>query len=139
MPILPNLLTTDQLGRLIYEIRSERVTLDSDLAAIYGVSTKRLLEHVRRNVDRFPHDFAFQITRREQDLLTSQIATLKTGRGQHRKYRPYVFTEHGAIMVTKVLNTSSAVTDEYDVRGRRWIDCIGRLVRRPSDREIASQ
>jgi len=72
--------------------------LDSDLATIYGVSTKRLLEQVRRNVDRFPYDFAFQITHREQDLLRSQIATLKTGRGQHRKYRPYVFTEHGAIM-----------------------------------------
>jgi len=68
MPIPPNPLTTDQLGRLIYEVRGERVMLDSDLATIYGVSTKRLLEQVRRNVDRFPHDFAFQITHREQDL-----------------------------------------------------------------------
>jgi phage regulator Rha-like protein len=83
--------------------------LDSDLAAIYGVSTKRLLEQVRRNLDRFPHDFAFRITREEREVLRSQIATLKTGRGQHRKYLPYVFTEHGAIMAANVLNSTRAV------------------------------
>jgi hypothetical protein len=113
--------------------------LDSDLAAIYGVSTKRLLEQVRRNLDRFPHDFAFRITREEHEVLRSQIATLKTGRGQHRKYLPYVFTEHGAIMAANVLNSRQARVHEYDVRGRRWIDCIGRMVMRPSDRESASQ
>jgi len=83
--------------------------LDSDLAAIYGVSTKRLLEQVRRNLDRFPLDFAFRITREEHEVLRSQIATLKTGRGQHRKYLPYVFTEHGAIMAANVLNSRQAV------------------------------
>jgi hypothetical protein len=91
-----NQLSIDQLSQLIYEIRGEKVILDSDLARLYGVTTKRLLEQVRRNLDRFPHDFAFQVTREEHEILRSQIATLKTGRGQHRKYRPYVFTEHQA-------------------------------------------
>jgi hypothetical protein len=76
----PNKLTTDYLGRLIYEIRGQRVMLDSDLAAIYGVSTKRLLEQVRRNLDRFPHDFAFQITRKEHEVLRSQFATASQSR-----------------------------------------------------------
>ena len=83
--------------------------LDSDLAEIYDVSTKRLLEQVRRNLDRFPRDFAFQITRDEHQVLRSHIATLKTGRGQHRKYLPFVFTEHGAIMAANVLNSPRAV------------------------------
>ena len=93
--------------------------LDSDLAAIYGVSTKRLLEQVRRNLDRFPRDFAFQITRGEQETLRSQIATLAvqnlrpqsaTSRSHGgRRYLPYVFTEHGAIMAANVLNSRRAV------------------------------
>ncbi len=102
-------LTTNQLGELIYEIRGQRVMLDSDLAGIYNVSPKRLLEQVRRNLDRFPRDFAFQITPNEHLALRSQIATLKTGRGQHRKYLPFVFTEHGAIMAANVLNSPRAV------------------------------
>jgi len=104
-----NRLSADRLGQLIYEIRGQRVMLDSDLAKIYGVSTKRLLEQVRRNLSRFPRDFAFQLTWKEQDFLRSQIATLKAGRGQHRKYRPYVLTEHGAIMAANVLNSKRAV------------------------------
>jgi phage regulator Rha-like protein len=98
-----------ELERLIYELRGQKVMLDSDLAAIYNVTTKRLLEQVRRNLDRFPSDFAVQITRQEYVVLRSQIATLKTGRGQHRKYLPYVFTEHGAIMAANVLNSARAV------------------------------
>ena len=121
----PNNLTTDQLGRLIYEIRGQRVMLDSDLAAIYGVETKALNRAVKRNADRFPKDFMFQISSREwQNLkyqigtsssggkpedLRYQIGTLKISRGQHRKYLPYVFTEHGAIMAANVLNSARAV------------------------------
>ncbi len=71
----PNKLTTDYLGRLIYEIRGQRVMLDSDLAAIYGVSTKRLNEQFRRNRKRFPDDFAFQLTAEEASSIRSQIAT----------------------------------------------------------------
>jgi hypothetical protein len=109
MPKSSNKLTTDQLGRLIYEIRGERVMLDSDLASIYGVETKALNRAVKRNRDRFPKDFVFQLTQDESERLRYQIGILKTGRGQHRKYLPYVFTEHGAIMAANVLNSPRAV------------------------------
>jgi hypothetical protein len=96
-----NKLNIDQLGQLIYEIRGQRVMFDSDLASIYGVETKALNRAVKRNLDRFPKDFVFQLTRRESEVLRYQIGTLKTGRGQHRKYLPYAFTEHGAIIGCK--------------------------------------
>lgn len=83
--------------------------LDADLAQLYGVQTKRLNEQVKRNAPRFPADFIFQLTEEEFDSLRSQFATLKTGRGQHRKYLPYVFTEHGAIMAAMVLNSPHAM------------------------------
>jgi phage regulator Rha-like protein len=83
--------------------------LDSDLAAIYGVETKALNRAVKRNADRFPKDFMFQLTRQESEVLRYRFGTLKTGRGQHRKYLPYVFTEHGAIMAANVLNSRQAV------------------------------
>jgi hypothetical protein len=83
--------------------------LDSKLAALYGVTTKRFNEQVRRNQKRFPADFMFQLTSEESSALRSQFATLKPGRGQHRKYLPYVFTEHGAIMVATILNNPRAV------------------------------
>jgi len=95
--------------RRILLARGQKVLLDSDLASLYGVTTKRLNEQVKRNIDRFPEDFMFQLTADEHDALRSQIATLKTGRGQHRKYPPFVFTEHGAIMAASVLNTSQAI------------------------------
>ena len=78
----------------IVEIRGQRVLLDSDLAALYGVSTKRLNEQVRRNAERFPHDFLLELSNQEVAALRSQFATLKTGRGAHRKYPPMAFTEH---------------------------------------------
>ena len=94
---------------LIRDIRGERVILDADLARIYGVPTKRLNEQVRRNAERFPQDFLFRLTEAETESLRSQIATLKSGRGQHRKYLPYAFTEHGAIMAANVLSSRRAV------------------------------
>jgi ORF6N domain len=109
MPKSSKKLTTDQLGRLIYEIRGERVMLDSDLASIYGVETKSLNRAVKRNAERFPRDFMFQISADEWQNLRYQFGTLKTGRGRHRKYLPYVFTEHGAIMAANVLNSPRAV------------------------------
>ena len=93
----------------IRTIRGQRVILDSDLARIYGVTTKRLNEQVRRNAKRFPSDFLFQLTPAEADSLRSQIATLKTGRGQHRKFLPYAFTENGAVMAANILNSPAAV------------------------------
>jgi hypothetical protein len=95
--------------RLIHVIRGQKVMLDSDLARLYGVSTKRLNEQVKRNAERFPSDFMFQLTAAEVASLRSQIATLKSGRGSHRKYLPYVFTEHGALMLASVLNSPVAI------------------------------
>jgi phage regulator Rha-like protein len=95
---------------LLHELRGERIILDADLARIYGVPTKRLNEQVRRNAERFPADFAFRLTDDEARQLLrsrSQFATLK--RGQNIKYRPYAFTEHGAIMAANVLNSPQAV------------------------------
>ena len=83
--------------------------LDSDLAAIYGVSTSRFNEAVKRNKNRFPADFMFQLTAEENASLRSQFAILETGRGRHRKYRPYAFTEHGALMAANILNSPRAV------------------------------
>ncbi len=103
-----NKLTTDQLGRLIYEIRGERVMLDSDLASIYGVETKALNRTVKRNRDRFPKDFMFQISADEWQNLKYQIGTSSSGHGGRRR-RPYAFTEHGAIMAANVLNSARAV------------------------------
>jgi hypothetical protein len=94
-----------QLG--ICSIRGHKVLLDSDLAQLYGVNIKRLNEQVKRNRDRFPADFMFRLTREEYDSLRSQFATLK--RGRHRKYLPYAFTEHGAIMAASVLNSLRAI------------------------------
>jgi hypothetical protein len=92
----------------IYTIRDVRVILDSDLARLYGVPTKRLLEQVRRNAGRFPEDFAFRLRHEEHVVLRSQIATLKAGRGQHRKYLPFAFTEHGALQAANVINSPQA-------------------------------
>ena len=93
-------------GRIL-TVRGERVLLDSDLAALYGVTTKRLNEQVKRNRARFPPDFVFQLTEQEGAILRSQIAT-SNGHGG-RRYAPYVFTEHGAIMAAGVLNSETAV------------------------------
>lgn len=92
---------------LILTIRGQRVMLDSDLARIYGVELKRLNEQVKRNATRFPVDFAFQIEREELPILKSQIAT-SSSHGGARKL-PWVFTEHGAIMLASVLNSPIAV------------------------------
>jgi len=107
--VVPAAPAVESISLSIAALRGQRVILDSDLAALYGVETKRFNEAVKRNAARFPADFMFQLTAEESDSLRSQIATLKTGRGQHRKYLPYVFTEHGAIMAAMVLNSPRAV------------------------------
>jgi hypothetical protein len=93
----------------IYLIRGQKVMLDSDLAELYEVSTHRLNEQITRNLSRFPDDFVFRLTRAEADSLRSQNAILKLGRGQHRKYRPRAFTEHGILMLSSVLRSERAV------------------------------
>jgi hypothetical protein len=112
-------LALQKIAPLIHEVRGERVILDSDLARIYGVTTKRLNEQVKRNSERFPDDFMFQLTiedgkslqasesRFATASLRSQIATSSLHGG--RRYLPYAFTEHGAIMAANVLNSKEAV------------------------------
>lgn len=99
----------EHIARSILVLRGHKVILDADLAALYGVETRRLNEQVKRNIERFPEDFMFQLSAEEWNALRSQIAILKTGRGQHRKYRPLAFTEHGAIQAANVLNSPRAV------------------------------
>jgi len=100
------------IARLIHSLRDQRVILDSDLARIYEVETRALNQAVRRNQDRFPPEFLFQLTADETSnllRLRSQTVILKAGRGQHRKYLPFAFTEHGALMAATVLNSPQAV------------------------------
>lgn len=106
VPIVP----ADSVESRILTLRGQKVILDSDLAAIYGVTTKRLNEQVKRNAKRFPADFMFRLSRDEAEALVrsrSQNATLK--RGQNIKFLPYVFTENGAVMAANVLNSPQAV------------------------------
>lgn len=96
------------IERKIFMIRGHKVMLDADLAELYSVSTKRLNQQIGRNLERFPADFMFQLTAEESSALRLQIATSKKGRGG-RRYTPYAFTEHGAIMAANVLNTKRAI------------------------------
>jgi len=98
----------ERIASRIYLIRGEKVMLDNDLAELYGVPTSRLNEQFKRNRDRFPEDFAFQLTKDEFDSLMSQIAISKPGRGGRRKL-PWVFTEHGVAMLSSVLRSKRAV------------------------------
>ena len=102
------LVPVHDITRTILVLRGQRVLLDAELAALYGVTTKRLNEQVRRNLDRFPADFMFQLTAAEATALRSQFATSNTKRGG-RRYLPYAFTEHGAIQAANVLNSPRAV------------------------------
>ena len=97
------------IERRIYLVRDQKVMLDEDLAELYDVPTSRLNEQVTRNLDRFPEDFMFQLSREEALSLRSQNAILKSGRGQHRKYVPRAFTEHGILMLSSVLRSERAV------------------------------
>jgi hypothetical protein len=117
------LVAFERVQQTIIVLRGQRVILDADLARLYGVTTKRLKEQVRRNRERFPEDFMFELTREEATSLRSQFATLDAGetehslrsqivtsrRGKHSKYLPHAFTEHGAIMAATVLNSKEAV------------------------------
>ena len=133
-------LPVDGIERVIFPARGHKVILDSDLAALYGVETRRLNEQVKRNSSRFPTDFAFQVTRDEHAALRSQIAILKGGRGEHRKYLPWVFTEHGALMAANVLNSPRAVQmSVYVVRAflrlREWVAGQAELVAKLAELE----
>ena len=126
-------------GRILF-LRKQKVLLDTDLAALYEVPVKRLNEQVKRNAGRFPPDFAFQLTGKEHEALRSQNATLKKGRGEHRKYLPWAFTEHGALMAASVLNSPRAVEMSIMVvrafvRLRRMISTHADLARKIEEME----
>jgi len=116
------LVPAERIEKAIYLIRGERVMLDRDLAKLYGVPTKAFNQAVKRHAERFPPDFMFQLTSEEArawwlevatNRLRSQIVTLK--RGQHIKYRPYVFTEHGILMLSSVLNSERAIQVNIEI------------------------
>ena len=120
------------IERRIHIVRGQRVMLDSDLAALYGVETKVLNQAVQRNADRFPEDFMFQMTLQEVAALRSQIVTSNEGRGG-RRYQPRVFTEHGIAMLSSVVNSPTAVRVNIQiirtfVRLRRLLATPGELV-----------
>lgn len=103
-----SLLAARPVESLIRVIRGQKVILDADLAALYEVETRTLNQAVRRNLERFPEDFMFQLTAEEAEDLRSQFVISKAGRGG-RRYRPYVFTEHGVLMLSSVLKSQRAV------------------------------
>jgi hypothetical protein len=99
----------EHIKNSILEIRGKKVMLDMDLAKIYEVETRALKQAVRRNLDRFPEDFMFQLTKEEWSILRSQIVTLEVGKGNHPKFLPFAFTEQGVAMLSAVLNSQRAV------------------------------
>lgn len=104
-----SIVTRERIEKKIYLIRNQKVMIDQDLAELYNVSTGRLNEQVKRNLERFPKDFMFPLSKTEYNTIRSQIAILKTGRGKHRKYLPYAFTEQGVTMLSSVLKSKRAV------------------------------
>jgi aromatic ring-opening dioxygenase LigB subunit len=124
-----------EIAHRIHLIRGLRVILDSDLAAFYVKTTKRFNQQVTRNAERFPRDFMFLLNDDEFESLRLQIATLKTGRGRHRKYLPRVFTEHGAIIAATLLNSQRAT--EISVHVVRAFIELRALV--ATNRELASK
>ncbi|MNQ67413.1 ORF6N domain protein [compost metagenome] len=104
LPIIPDNILVNKID----ELRGLKVMLDSDLAELYGVETKVLNQSIRRNIERFPNDFMFELTAEEWESLRSQFVTSKKGRGG-RTYLPHVFTEHGILMLSSVLNSRQAI------------------------------
>ena len=122
----------EKIQQMVHVVRGQRVMLDFDLALLYGVPTKRLNEQVRRNQERFPEDFAYQLTQQELTDLMSQNATSNSGRGGRRKL-PWAFTEHGVAMLSSVLRSPTAVRVNIEimrifVRLRRLMATPGELV-----------
>lgn len=125
-------LPSEQIERAIKIVRGQRVLLDSDLAQLYGVTTKALNQAVKRNLERFPDDFAYQLTANELTSLKSQIVTSKATRGG-RRYSTWAFTEHGVAMLSSVLRSPTAVQVNIEimrafVRLRRLLATPGELV-----------
>jgi hypothetical protein len=112
---MKSLIPVETIEKKILLIRDEKVILDSDLAELYEVQVKVLNQAVKRNIERFPVDFMFQLTTEESEFLRSQLVTLKTGRGTYRKYLPYAFTEQGVAMLSSVLNSERAIKVNIEI------------------------
>jgi phage regulator Rha-like protein len=104
---MKELMPVEIIEKKIYLIRGNKILLDSDLAELYGVEVKQLKRQVRRNINRFPEDFMFELQKEEYESLRSHLGTLK--RGEHAKYLPYAFTEQGVAMLSSVLNSDRAI------------------------------
>ncbi|MCZ4243004.1 ORF6N domain-containing protein [Pedobacter punctiformis] len=105
--ISPAIIPNEVIVNKIYLFRGVKVMLDSDLAELFGVETKQLKQQVRRNIERFPEHFMFELSREENEVLRSQFVTLK--HGQHSKYLPFAFSEHGILQLSNVLKSKRAV------------------------------
>jgi hypothetical protein len=110
-----SLVPIERIEQRILRIREHNVMLDVDLAALYEVEVKVLNQAVKRNIERFPDDFMFQLTADEDVSLRSQFVTLEIGRGRHRKYLPYAFTEQGVAMLSSVLRSPRAVQVNIEI------------------------
>lgn len=110
-----SLLSEETISNKIYFIRNQKVMLDSDLASLYQIETKVLKQAVKRNLSRFPEDFMFELTKIEYDSLRSQFVTLKKGRGEHQKYLPFAFTEHGILMLSSILKSDKAIQTNIQI------------------------
>ena len=111
-----------RVQQMIHVILCERVILDRDLAALYGVETKNLKRQVKRNIERFPADFMIELTREEYNSLRCQNGTIENGRGEHSKYLPYAFTENGVAMLSSVLTSKVAVQINIQImRAFTWM------------------
>ena len=104
---MKELIPEERIEQRIFVIRGQKVMLDRDLAKLYGVTTGNLNKAVKRNLERFPEDFMFQLTKDEENSLSFQFGSLK--RGRHSKYLPYVFTEQGVAMLSSVLRSKRAI------------------------------
>lgn len=115
MSLQEQIVPPQRIEKSIFLIRGQKVMLDTDLAELYQVSTKVLNQAVKRNQDRFPADFMFQLTHEEFTALRSQNVTLESGRGRHRKYLPNAFTEQGVAMLSSVLRNKTAVQVNIEI------------------------
>ena len=126
----------ENIKNLIYTIREKQVMLDSDVAKLYNCETKYINRVVKRNFERFPEEFCFQLTENEFQILRCQFVTLKNnGRGQHRKYLPYVFTEQGIAMISALLKSDIAVNVSIQIMKafiemRKFISVNGQVFER---------
>lgn len=133
--MMNNLIPEERIESKIYFIKGQKVMLDIDLATLYEVSTKALNQAVKRNKERFPNDFMFQLTWTEVEFLRSQIVILKKSprskRGTHVKYLPYVFTENGVAMLSSVLRSKWAI--EVNIQIMRAFTNLRKIIARNKD------